>query len=275
MTAPVLICGHPHGLSGRLQTALQRVGREAMVVSAADAAADGPPAGALVVLPGDTATRAGSKELDALRAMVRAARRRGVARIVLWGSAGVYVGPGGGSPRREDHELDGAAAATLIERAVTETAGDEVAVYVFRAVAVVGLEDDWVARAARCRALPALSSAVIQVLHADDAVDVLARAVDGGHPGTYNVAGDGLLRWPHALRGLDVPAVACPRSLARGWLQRSLAAPELVKQLAEGIVVDTARLKTHFGHRPRRAAREALAAARDAASRHNPADGSG
>jgi UDP-glucose 4-epimerase len=104
----------------------------------------------------------------------------------------------------------------------------------------------------------------IQLLHEEDAVEVLYRAVREAHPGTYNVAADGVLPLSQALRLLGRPSVplALPLAGAVGALLRRVGLVDFsgdqLRMLVYGRVADNARLKRGFGFTPSRTTREAL-----------------
>jgi UDP-glucose 4-epimerase len=105
----------------------------------------------------------------------------------------------------------------------------------------------------------------LQLCHEDDAVEVLARSVMEDHPGTFNVAGPGVLYLSQALRIAGRPAVPTfaplTRSLAR--LLRAAGqfdfASDQVGWLQYGRVGDVTRLRERFGYEPRYGAQAALA----------------
>ncbi|MEU4566574.1 NAD-dependent epimerase/dehydratase family protein [Micromonospora sp. NPDC023956] len=97
----------------------------------------------------------------------------------------------------------------------------------------------------------------LQFLHFDDALEVLYRSVVEDHPGTYNVAGPGVLSLSQAIRRagrLEVPvlepglsgAVALARTLGYGRLGL-----DQVDLFVHGRVVDTSRLVAEYGFTPR------------------------
>lgn len=106
--------------------------------------------------------------------------------------------------------------------------------------------------------------APVQVLHADDAVDILWHACTIGHGGVYNAASDGLLFRSRVARALGRVPLPVPRALAAVLLApgrlvgRPAALRVALAETYEPLVLDNARLKTHFGCRPRRSARTAL-----------------
>jgi UDP-glucose 4-epimerase len=98
----------------------------------------------------------------------------------------------------------------------------------------------------------------LQFVHEDDGVEVLRRMTVEDHPGTYNVAGDGVLLLSQALRRaarLTVPLPA-PYLQALGDVGRRLAglsgfSPELLRWLTYGRVLDTTRLERELSWRPK------------------------
>jgi UDP-glucose 4-epimerase len=93
----------------------------------------------------------------------------------------------------------------------------------------------------------------LQFVHVDDASEVLLRAVLERHPGTYNVAGQGVLTLSQAVRRAGRIAVPIPEG---GLSTLAMAARRTVSldQLdlfVHGRVVDTTRLVKEFGFEPR------------------------
>jgi UDP-glucose 4-epimerase len=104
----------------------------------------------------------------------------------------------------------------------------------------------------------------IQLLHESDGLEVLCRSVVEDHPGTFNVAGDGVVLLSQAIRragraGIPFPkpVVSIISSLSRrsGLLDFS---PEQLHFLEIGRGVDTTRLHEQFGYVPRFTTREAF-----------------
>lgn len=104
----------------------------------------------------------------------------------------------------------------------------------------------------------------LQLVHRDDALEVLCRAAVEDHPGTYNVAGDGVLLLSQAIRRagrVSVPVVPPLVGLVGRWVRaRGFAdfSPEQVRFLTHGRVVDTTRLRSRFGYTPRWTTRAAF-----------------
>jgi UDP-glucose 4-epimerase len=104
----------------------------------------------------------------------------------------------------------------------------------------------------------------LQLLHEDDAIEALYRAAREDHPGTFNVAGDGIIYLSQAIRmagkvGLPVflPLMGPIASSIRrtGIVDFS---PEQISFLLYGRVGDIARLKDRFGFTPRHTTAEAF-----------------
>ena len=104
----------------------------------------------------------------------------------------------------------------------------------------------------------------LQFVHPDDAVAVLHAAVTGHRPGTFNVAGDGVLYLSQAVRlagriGARLPTPAL-RLLAAGArrARRVDFSAEQLPLLQYGRVADTSRLRHDFGYEPRWTTRAAF-----------------
>jgi UDP-glucose 4-epimerase len=97
----------------------------------------------------------------------------------------------------------------------------------------------------------------LQFVHEDDLLGVLRVCTVEHHPGTYNVAGDGVLTLSQAARRLGKPTLSMPRfmlSTAGGWGRRFRLmdfSPEQESFLAYGRGIDTTRLKQRVGYVPR------------------------
>jgi UDP-glucose 4-epimerase len=97
----------------------------------------------------------------------------------------------------------------------------------------------------------------LQFVHASDGLDVLERAIHADRPGTYNVAGPGVLLLSQAIRRAGQVPIPVPEFAAStlGMLVRHSGAvdfsAEQVRFLAYGRVVDTTRLAEGFGFVPR------------------------
>lgn len=106
----------------------------------------------------------------------------------------------------------------------------------------------------------------IQLLHEEDAVEMLYRAAVADHPGVFNVAGDGVLLLSQAVRVAGRPKLSVlfpyTRVVARTLLRATgFEMPAyLADFLTYGCVVDCARLERQFGWRPAHTTRDTLAA---------------
>lgn len=104
----------------------------------------------------------------------------------------------------------------------------------------------------------------LQMLHAEDALAVLHRAVREDIPGVFNVGGDGVLLLSQAIRRagriplpVPGPVVGPVTGLFRGTRLLDFG-PEQVRFLNFGRVVDTTKLTTVFGFTPRWTTRSAF-----------------
>ena len=104
----------------------------------------------------------------------------------------------------------------------------------------------------------------IQLLHEDDAIEALVRAVREDHPGTYNVAGDGVLYLSQAIRmaGKAPLPILLPfaNAVASAIRRTNIVdfSPEQIRFLLYGRVGDVERLKEVFGLSPRFTTRQAF-----------------
>jgi UDP-glucose 4-epimerase len=104
----------------------------------------------------------------------------------------------------------------------------------------------------------------LQFVHEQDGLDALWRATIGDFPGTFNVAGDGVLTLSQAIRRTGHPFVPMP-SPAAPWIGQVLRrlgvadfTAEQMRFLTYGRVVDTARMKDVLGLIPRYTTPEAF-----------------
>ena len=104
----------------------------------------------------------------------------------------------------------------------------------------------------------------IQLLHEADAVDAVCRAVLADHPGTFNVAGEGIILLSRLIRLVGGRGAATLPPLVGGWLQRQALRTlrgadlpiHLLELLDQGQVVDCTALLEEFGWRPPRTTRD-------------------
>ncbi|MGZ4631372.1 MAG: NAD-dependent epimerase/dehydratase family protein [Actinomycetes bacterium] len=104
----------------------------------------------------------------------------------------------------------------------------------------------------------------LQFVHERDGLEALWRASLGEHPGTFNVAGDGVLMLSQAIRRTGHPSMPLPQPAAP-WVGQVLRrmgladfTAEQIRFLTYGRVVDTARMKEILGLVPRYSTVEAF-----------------
>jgi UDP-glucose 4-epimerase len=143
----------------------------------------------------------------------------------------------------------------------------DINVTVARFAGLIGPEVDTVLT--RYFALPIVPTIIgydarMQLVHSADALSVLELATVRDIPGVFNVGGDGVLSLSQAIRRagrveLPVPRAALPTvgPLLRGAKLVDFS-PDQLSWLNFGRVVDTTKLKSTFGYRPRWSTREAF-----------------
>ena len=96
----------------------------------------------------------------------------------------------------------------------------------------------------------------LQFVHEDDGLEVLRKATVGHFPGTFNVAGDGVLMLSQAIRRLGRPALPVTplvaplvRPVVRRAGQVDFSA-EQMRYLAHGRVMETTRMREQLGYTP-------------------------
>lgn len=106
----------------------------------------------------------------------------------------------------------------------------------------------------------------LQFVHEDDGVEVLRRMTVEEHPGTYNVAGDGVLLLSQAIRRAGRTVVPLPQAALRGAggvgsrFGMSASVPDdLFGLIRYGRVLDTSRLAGELGWRPKFGSPDAFA----------------
>lgn len=105
----------------------------------------------------------------------------------------------------------------------------------------------------------------LQFLHETDVLSVLGHATLADQPGTFNVAGDGILMLSQAVRRLGRPSVALPSfavgSFGQMVRQTRMAdfSPEQIAFLTYGRGVDTSRMRDVLGFVPDYSTAEAFA----------------
>jgi UDP-glucose 4-epimerase len=97
----------------------------------------------------------------------------------------------------------------------------------------------------------------LQFVHVDDALEILHRSVIEDHPGTFNVAGAGVLALSQAVRRAGRIAAPLPEGTlsAVAAFARNVGIGEIgldqIDLFVHGRVVDTTRLVREFGFTPR------------------------
>jgi UDP-glucose 4-epimerase len=97
----------------------------------------------------------------------------------------------------------------------------------------------------------------LQFIHEDDGLATLRLATVEHRPGTFNVAGDGVLMLSQAIRRAGRAAVPLPglaSSSVGAWVRRANLAsfsPEQVQFLTYGRGVDTTRMRRELGFSPK------------------------
>ncbi|MEO3889183.1 NAD-dependent epimerase/dehydratase family protein [Nonomuraea sp. B5E05] len=97
----------------------------------------------------------------------------------------------------------------------------------------------------------------LQFVHEDDAVEVLRRMATEDHPGTFNVAGVGVLLLSQCTRRAGRPSLPLPAPAftTLGNAARGLGlveySPEQLRLMSHGRAVDTSRLENELGWRPK------------------------
>ena len=97
----------------------------------------------------------------------------------------------------------------------------------------------------------------VQFVHQDDGLDCLRLCTVEGHPGTFNVAGDGVLALSQAIRKTGRPRLPLPSALVSsvgGVVRRANVvdfSPEQLRFLTYGRGVDTTRMRAVLGFEPR------------------------
>jgi UDP-glucose 4-epimerase len=139
----------------------------------------------------------------------------------------------------------------------------DVAATVLRFAPFIGQQAD--TRLSRYFSMPVVPTVLgrdprLQFVHVDDALEVLYRAIVGHHPGTYNVAGRGVLTLNQAIRRagrLAAPTLEPGLSGVAAFAKRSGMLDFSLDQLdlfVHGRVVDNSALVREFGFEPRSSA---------------------
>ncbi len=224
--------------------------------------------------------------------VARAAVAVGARRLVYTSSAAVYgPRPGQEAPLREDEEFRASprlfyarhkAQAELVLRDIVGDA--DLDTYVFRPCAIVGPH----AAGAPARGLPrgvrtaglraarlagrlgmrpavAAPPVPLQFVHEDDVAQALELAILGrAAPSVYNLAGEGVLDGPDAVRLLGLRPLPLPRQVVSAGLRLIASVPPIVPAsgwptlVAAPLLIDPARATEQLGWVPRFSSADAL-----------------
>lgn len=225
----------------------------------------------LIATPGEAGGRAAMKDgnvIGAMRLFAACQRSLTVGRLIVRSSAAVYgSSPTDPSMFTEDVDITSASRSGYAKD-VVEVEGylrglarrrPEIAVTVLRFAHVLGPHVD--SPLARYLRLPVVPTPAgydprLQFVHTEDATNVLVRTVLEHHPGTFNVAGRGVMWLSQALRRAGRPAVPMDPLTLRllGGVARrtgliSFTADQL-ELLRHGRAIDASRLSAELGASP-------------------------
>ncbi len=225
-----------------------------------------------------TQATAWAHELESVGTMhlLDACRRRPPRRLVMASSALVY-GPHPSNPNflTEDHAVRGLAGSTFVadkvdaEAQVMRFAEGQpgTRVTVLRLAPMLGPSvDNHVSRWLSRRVVPTVMGydPLLQFLHELDAVAAVKHALDRGVPGTFNIAGHGVLPVSIVMRLVGRVGLPIPYRMLRGftslmWVAQFGDAPAaMVAALRYLCVVDTARAASVLGFEAAYSGRDAL-----------------
>ncbi|WP_117208375.1 NAD-dependent epimerase/dehydratase family protein [Allorhizocola rhizosphaerae] len=91
----------------------------------------------------------------------------------------------------------------------------------------------------------------LQFIHVDDALEILRRSVVEDHPGTFNVAGPGVITLSQALRRSGRVTLPIVEPLLQAATRLGGVSLDQVDLFVHGRVVDTQKLTQEFGFTPR------------------------
>jgi len=190
-------------------------------------------------------------------------------KVVMWSLTAIY-GPSPLNPNfvDEDHKPTGVPgsrffadkleAERLARRFRNENQG--AVVTVLRTASILGHRiHNYVSNFLSMPVLPVMAGydPLIQLLHEDDAIDVLKLAIDADYSGEYNVAGDGVLPLSTVLALAGRVALPIPHFLAYPlakvlWMTQVFNAPPAYLDFLRYLcVADTSRVRRELGFSPR------------------------
>lgn len=237
---------------------------------------------AYVVRPVRARAWARAINVGATESLLGAARSAGVSRFVYPSSTTVYgARPGNTRPFTEEdppnpvpgfqYSEDKVAVEKLLSRWQAETPGATVTV--FRGCVVMGpTADNFILRALKMKWLPvpAFSDPEMQFLHVSDLVHAFERALESRTGGTYNVAGDGTVRWRRMVQifgnhALPVPGPLLERLTGLTWtLRLQSRSPACgVNFVRYPWLASTEKIQTELGWSAKHTSEEALISTRD------------
>ncbi|WP_405062400.1 NAD-dependent epimerase/dehydratase family protein [Kribbella sp. NBC_01505] len=233
----------------------------------------------VVATPGSAGGRSSMKEINVIGTMQLLAacqKASGVAKLVVKSSTTVY-GAGPRDPAMFTEEMaPRAIAQTGLSKDAVEVEGyvrgfarrrPDVCVTTLRMANWIGPKTD--SPITRYFGLPVVPTvfgydARLQFLHEDDGIEAIHHATVNDLPGTFNLAGDGVLALSQAIRRLGRPTLRLPTftasSTAAAVRRARLAdfSPDQIVFLTYGRVVDTTRMRSAFGFEPQFTTAEAF-----------------
>jgi UDP-glucose 4-epimerase len=238
----------------------------------------------VVATPGSAGGRSSMKEINVIGTMQLLAacqKAPGVAKLVVKSSTTVY-GAGPRDPAMFTEEMAPRAIhQTGLSKDAVEVEGyvrgfarrrPDVCVSTLRMANWIGPKTD--SPITRYFSMPVIPTifgydARLQFLHEDDGMEAIHHATVNDLPGTFNLAGDGILALSQAIRRLGRPALRLPpftaSSTAAAVRRARLAdfSPDQITFLTYGRAVDTTRMRTEFGFEPKYTTAAAFDAFRD------------
>ncbi|MFG1621352.1 NAD-dependent epimerase/dehydratase family protein [Kribbella sp. NPDC049227] len=226
----------------------------------------------VVATPGSAGGRSSMKEINVIGTMQLLAacqKAPGVAKLVVKSSTTVY-GAGPRDPAMFTEEMAPRAIhQTGLSKDAVEVEGyvrgfarrrPDVRVSTLRMANWIGPRTD--SPITRYFAMPVVPTvfgydARLQFLHEDDGVEAIHHATVNDLPGTFNLAGDGVLSLSQAIRKLGRPTLRLPSftasSTAAAVRRARLAdfSPDQITFLTYGRAVDTTRMRAEFGFEPK------------------------
>ena len=225
----------------------------------------------VVATPGSAGGRSSMKEINVIGTMQLLAacqKAPGVSKLVVKSSTTVY-GAGPRDPAMFTEEMAPRAIhQTGLSKDAVEVEGyvrgfarrrPDVCVTTLRMANWIGPQTD--SPITRYFAMPVIPTVLgydarLQFLHESDGVEAIHYATVQDRPGTFNLAGDGILMLSQAIRRLGRPALRLPSFTAASTavaVRRARLAdfsPDQITFLTYGRAVDTARMRTEFGFEP-------------------------